>query len=401
MLTLLLLLTCGLTLSAQTLTSDRDDYWPGATATLSGSGFQPGESVVLVVEELTGGIYNGFDSNPWTVTADASGNFTTTWHVCNACQGSSMVDHATGLSSGANADVYFTDSQAVLDQARNGTATSPISPMLWVNGNLNSNQAHYVEGYSVPYRMVISGLVPGTHTVTIEWDTKQSGKNAIDYITHYDNIEPHITQFGHASEDILPLAGTGLAANTPFSLFPIPAPASILANGSQQPLTSFNALNAAKRQMTLFNGTITGITYAGQDNLAINANASSSVTVTFTTTNTLVVLAWGGHIAAAKDWGTGNGAGSLPGSPYHMRLIDLDGSGGNQDRSLAAAAVATAQCNLPGAYPTCPNNVSNYSAATGLGWAYAWDLLNNTSGAFFTGGTTGSTVTTNSGPTVG
>ena len=28
-----------------------------------------------------------------------------------------------------------------------------------------------------------------------------------------------------------------------------------------------------------------------------------------------------------------------PGSPYHTRLIDLDGSGGNQDRSLSADAV--------------------------------------------------------------
>src|SRR5439155_17537016 len=31
---------------------------------------------------------------------------------------------------------------------------------------------------------------------------------------------------------------------------------------------------------------------------------------------------------------------NIPGSPYHMRFIDLDGSGGNQDRSLSANAVA-------------------------------------------------------------
>ena len=41
----------------------------------------------------------------------------------------------------------------------------------------------------------------------------------------------------------------------------------------------------------------------------------------------------------ALDWGAGNSAVAISGSPYHMRLIDLDGSGGNQDRSLSAAAV--------------------------------------------------------------
>src|SRR5262249_27857525 len=51
------------------------------------------------------------------------------------------------------------------------------------------------------------------------------------------------------------------------------------------------------------------------------------------------VLAWGGHISTRKDWGNGGSAVAISGSPYHTRLIDLDGSGGNQDRSLSAAAV--------------------------------------------------------------
>ena len=51
------------------------------------------------------------------------------------------------------------------------------------------------------------------------------------------------------------------------------------------------------------------------------------------------VLAWGGHISTRADWGQDNSAVAISGSPYHMRLIDLDGSGGNQDRSLSADAV--------------------------------------------------------------
>jgi len=39
-----------------------------------------------------------------------------------------------------------------------------------------------------------------------------------------------------------------------------------------------------------------------------------------------LVLAWGGHIATRGDWGANNAAVSISGSPYHTRLLDLDGS---------------------------------------------------------------------------
>ncbi len=51
------------------------------------------------------------------------------------------------------------------------------------------------------------------------------------------------------------------------------------------------------------------------------------------------MLAWAGHIASRHDWGDGNAAVNIPGSPFHTRLIALDGSGGNQDRSLSNDAV--------------------------------------------------------------
>ena len=77
------------------------------------------------------------------------------------------------------------------------------------------------------------------------------------------------------------------------------------------------------------------------------ATASTRVTVTFTAANSTVVMAWGGHIARALDWGQGNSAGGISGSPYHTRLIALNGSGGNQDGSLSAAAVeAPPPCGL-------------------------------------------------------
>jgi uncharacterized repeat protein (TIGR01451 family) len=75
----------------------------------------------------------------------------------------------------------------------------------------------------------------------------------------------------------------------------------------------------------------TGTGFAGDESAAIQ--------ISFTASVANPVLAWGGHIATRKDWGLGNSAIAISGSPYHTRLIDLNGSGGNQDRSLSAQAV--------------------------------------------------------------
>src|SRR6476469_887147 len=100
-----------------------------------------------------------------------------------------------------------------LDQARNGGPTSPIDPPNWVNGNANSTQAHYVEGWSIPYRVILSNLDPGSHTVRIQWDITASGSvnHAIDYITNYQNLDnppgSHLAVFGHQYETVDPTIG--------------------------------------------------------------------------------------------------------------------------------------------------------------------------------------------------
>src|SRR5881397_3487985 len=74
----------------------------------------------------------------------------------------------------------------------------------WQNGNLGSSQAHYAEGESVPYRAVLTNAKEGTiYWLTIEWDTTQQGKHALDYITSWDASFP-----GARNETIPnPLAG--------------------------------------------------------------------------------------------------------------------------------------------------------------------------------------------------
>ena len=210
---------------------------------------------------------------------------------------------------------------ASLDQCANGPLADPVDCTDagdWVNGALVASKAHLFEGDSVPYRMVMTGLTAGTsYPLTFEWDTTKGGKHALDYITTFDRTVAGANPC-FASE------GCSGAATT----FPIPGDTNVSGAGVTQIPGVF----------TLFGGAISAVSpytlsgsYAG--------DSSTRITVTFTASDDTSVLAWGGHISSRQDWGMANSAVSITGSPYHTRLIDFDGKGGNQDRSLAAAAV--------------------------------------------------------------
>ncbi|HEY9663376.1 MAG TPA: hypothetical protein V6C65_33430, partial [Allocoleopsis sp.] len=240
--------------------------------------------------------------------------------------------------------------------------------------------------------MLMENLTVGSSNVlVIEWDTRDNSKHAIDFITSYNNMDnpsgSH-SGFGHTSETIDPTIGiTGLGAP---STFPIPAPNAPTA-------AYFNALSASLRQLTIYNGTITSVAYVNQDPLT-GASAKTSFAITFTANNSKVLVAWGGHIAAEYDWGLGEGATGISGSPYHSRLISLNGAGGNQDRALAAAAVIIPpRCSVTGPTTTCSTAPTlNYSSTilnpNSSTVTYSWSLVNNTAGAVISGATNNPTV---------
>ena len=293
-----------------------------------------------------------------------------------------------------------------MDQLRNGTVTDdPIVP-IWVNGNVNATQAHMVEGYSVPYRALLTNLTNGvSYTFEIEWDTRHSGANAIDYITHYDRLQPHITQWGHPQETVDPLEGmTGFNALV-FDLYPIPAPGltnavSVDPDGAGpkpaalQPTSSSNALPASERVLTMWGGDITNFQYLCEQPLT-GAQTSTRARITFTANGNKALMAWGGHIAKASDWGAGNSAGGIDGSPYHMRSKGLCtgtafstvlcsatpvssycNDGGNQDLQLAAKAVKPLECHINGDSIACSGDVLLLcSEFTSPDYAYAWEIL--------------------------
>ena len=213
----------------------------------------------------------------------------------------------------------------------------------WVNGDLNAGKALYFEGDSVPYRAVISGLTnpPAVHTITIAYDTQQSGKHALDYLTSYDRTVPFGTTASPAPQAD-PCAGetcTGTPAASAPSHPGIPTDPFVAAAGVTQVPGVF----------ALYGGTITNIgnyTLASDSQCTHPVSAYSAtgatttcIQISFTATGTDAVLAFGVHIARRADWGLLNSAVTISGSPFHTRIVELDGSGGSQDKQIQSSAV--------------------------------------------------------------
>jgi hypothetical protein len=241
---------------------------------------------------------------------------------------------------------------ATLDQCANDPFPSPntdgcdTNANQWVNGNLGASKANYSEGDSVPYRITMQNLsLTPDHHITIEWDTTKSSKHALDYLTSFNRT---VT----TANPCLGVSGCG--SPTPFA---IPA----------DPQVTDAGVTPVAGNFTMFGGTITGVSdYSYSNGTGFVGDKSASITLTFTPTQANPVLAWGGHIATRQNWGAGNSAVAISGSPYHTRLLNLDGSGGNQDRSLSAEAVI-----FPGSITiikdAVPNDAQDFSFAASGG----------------------------------
>jgi hypothetical protein len=109
-------------------------------------------------------------------------------------------------------------------------------------------------------------------------------------------------------------------------------------------VTGAQAYSAAPRRLTIWGGTILSIspvTHAGP----VGGNSTGDMTVRFHASGSAVLLAWGGHLAQSAYWnrsngGPSDGASMVSGSPWHMRTLQLDGTGNkNQDRSIQPSAI--------------------------------------------------------------
>ncbi|HKQ46916.1 MAG TPA: hypothetical protein VJZ71_02475 [Phycisphaerae bacterium] len=298
-------------------------------------------------------------------------------------------EQLTGLPSGStnpavvNQFAVLAPPKADLNQVRNGSGTSMTTPAWsWENGNVNASQAHMIEGYSIPYRCVLENMPTGVEIrLVLGYDVKHSDKHAIDYLTHYQRLEPHNPPFAHSAEVINPLVGvSGVDALT--TTWPLPAPrvneiVSCLPGNFSQPETSFNGLPANERVMTLFGGTLTNVLFDTDGGFTgpdfADEQSEERIAISFILDSPTAVLAWGGHIGSREDWGCPNdpqSAGGISGSPYHMRRHGWSGDDslpnlGSTDRSLSAGAIFVVDCGtceVDGPSTVCQGTTNEYTS---------------------------------------
>ena len=95
-----------------TLTTNLDDYPPYSYVYIDGTGFEPGETVNMIVLQLSP---NPASYQPWDVVADENGNISTSWYIFSEeLVGATMQATATGQTSGLTASATFTDNSAPL-----------------------------------------------------------------------------------------------------------------------------------------------------------------------------------------------------------------------------------------------------------------------------------------------
>jgi hypothetical protein len=207
----------------------------------------------------------------------------------------------------------------------------------WQNGNLNGNNSKYPEGGIVPFRVAFEGLATGTHSIHINYDFTASGHKAYDFLATWD-----VT---HAKGKICAGTGGAISSKCPSlgaaSSYPFPSDG-YKANGLT--VSGAEAYSAAPRRLTIYGGTITSIkgpVHSGSP----DGNSTADFAVTFKNTRSAVLLSWGGHLAQSAYWdrsrgGASDGASMVSGAPWHMRTLQLDGSGNkNQDRSIQPSAI--------------------------------------------------------------
>src|SRR5712664_1422924 len=104
-----------------TVKTDKADYAPGEIVTITGSGWQPGETVTLSLQEVPFNDTHG----PYTAVADSAGNILNTYFVPNAAD-VGIRFYLTASGSVSQAQTTFTDKVSLQSVTVGAQGTNPV-----------------------------------------------------------------------------------------------------------------------------------------------------------------------------------------------------------------------------------------------------------------------------------
>jgi hypothetical protein len=389
--------------NAQTLSTNQFGYIPGDTVTLTGNGFQPGESVTMQVVNADGSP-NSNDA-PWNITADANGDFLTTWIVPgdSSALGELLLATADGQASALHAEITFVDAGfATLDFQQASNQDHPSSPISWINGILNPNNSDYYEGHGIPQRVIFTGIqaTPGdTHSLVFRHQALKGGVHAYDFLMGWD--EAILTTGAIAQGPINELqnlmaqkcntaiSSSGLSAcTTATNVLAIECPDNMgdpsgitcgfpPALSVDPVIVQFEAIFGNRfihvygnQPVTWGELLFTGYTGSG--------DAYATYKLRWKSSSDKVLIALAGRssqsctTSGCAGYGAGCGAGAVSGGPYHFKLDEFDGvTTGSQDNQLQATpAPASPVCDsvvIAGPDSVCPGSAGHIYTASYIG----------------------------------
>jgi hypothetical protein len=228
-----------------------------------------------------------------------------------------------------------------------GSATDPTDcvPQGWINGILNANNSQYTEDQVTAQRLgldVPSGGPLTGRTITIKYLARKGQGGAGNHA--YDSLATW--NFTQANADRCQGLAAADCPGEPPTTFQIPVDNTVVAdsNGAGDS-TANHELADANRLMTMYGGTITGVSAPVHDNASGSGDDYAQITVTYSVAATpaKVQLLFGGHLAASigpRGWGDNVGSSFINGGPYHIKLVQVDTSSvGNRDNQITSGAI--------------------------------------------------------------
>lgn len=249
-------------------------------------------------------------------------------------------------------------------QCSNDNPPDPTGDCFWINGIIQQNNSTYVEGMSVPQRLLFTDIEPtvdDVHTLTFAHDATKNGVHAYDWLTSYDQAVEAADDNGitltldECGEMIsgtfeticqdLHTGGTSTTADVPDDPFVSANPPG---EDYQSRIDAYEA-TYGNRTIEIFadaaisNATLSLVHDPAADQ-SDDGDSEIVYTLTWESASTDILIEMAGHLAVGDNgddaWGAGLGASSINGGPYHFMLGTLDGMPlGSMDNQIQASAV--------------------------------------------------------------
>jgi hypothetical protein len=273
----------------------------------------------------------------------------------------------------------------------------------WVGGILNATHTDYYEGQGVPQRVIFTGLSSGSHTFTMKVLAQKGSAHAYDFLISWWQAYQTGADIGGSVNELASLfsnqwasaISSDAATATSNGAFLLRDSATIpdlmgapsIGGDVNGQISTFETRYTDRKIHIWANAPVTAgtftITFDGYD------ADYAFYTIGWNSAASDVAVLFAGHAAiGTSGYGTGKGAGSISGGPYHFKLLTLDATQlGQQDNQLQSGAIQIPPtCGLTGPTTICPTASSvqfSYQGTNAGNASLTFTFLTNTANATF------------------